>query len=269
MPRTQTSLNDIKFKAKQVKRNVARLARTGWYKLVRRHFEVIAWHAWNQFHWLDDKLISRRNAINRLDSLTLIEVEPGTITSYVQAQDVDRKHFFWHGDWDLRSLKMMDHQRYQLMNDLWEHRTTLQQSRTYRQMLGNIRQGIYHNHFNRGITVDSPESALKLLKSQCQIYDSLISKGYRADLATDEIKVAVDRYGNLIKANGGRKRLSAAIICGLPSIPVRIAYVHEQWLKKHHGAGKKKQQALRKALQAIHQKHSVASFQRDPPPPLN
>jgi len=52
----------------------------------------------------------------------------------------------------------------------------------------------------------------------------------------------------MVKANAGRKRLIAAQIMGLPTIPVRIAYIHQNWLARHQTKGLSRSQALNKAI---------------------
>ncbi len=241
------------FKVRTIRRRLVRFIREAWYKLVRARVQVLVWALWSRYDWISDHAISRRSAISQLGALTWIRVKPTDIETYVQPQDVDRKHFFWDGDWDLRVKKMRDHQRYQLMEDLWLHRNALQKSQTYRKLVRDLEQGIYPSHFNRNLVVDSPHKALALVESQCEIFESLQRHGYQESMATDEIKVAVDRDGNLIKANGGRKRLSAAIICNLPEIPVRVAYVHKAWVKKHTMPGSRNDAVLRRALETLHQ----------------
>ena len=253
------ALHQIKFQLTAFKKSASKSFRETWYRLVRRKFESITWKLWAKGILIGDRFISRRNAINRLDDLTWVEVDPERISTYIRPEDVDRKHFIWSGNWDLRTKSMTEHERFQLMYDLWVHRDALEETNAFKDMVEGIKKGIYPNHFNRNIQVNTPEKALMLLKSQLEIFDSLARFGYQPQLATDEIKVAVDRNGNLVKANGGRKRLSAAIIFGLPKLPVRIAYVHKDWIASHSTHRSNKQESLEKALTAIKKKYAVVS----------
>lgn len=250
-------LHQVKFQLTAFKKSTLKSFREAWYHLVRRKLETVLWKLWVKNAFIGDRLISRRNAINRLGDLTWIETDPSLISSYIRPEDVDRKHFIWDGDWDLRTKSMKGHERFQLMQDLWTHHNALEESNAFKEMLDGIEKGVYPNHFNRNIQVNTPEKALALLESQIEIFDSLARFGYQSHLATDEIKVAVDRKGHLVKANGGRKRLSAAIIFGLPKLPVRIAYVHKDWIALHSTPNSDKQQSLERALEAIQAKYAV------------
>ncbi|MGM0954034.1 MAG: hypothetical protein ACQEW7_13765 [Pseudomonadota bacterium] len=254
---TGSNTQNIAFKTKAWKRQITKFVREGWYTFTRAPLEKLIWVVWSRFGVVGDKAISRRNGINRLNELTWMEVAPSSIKYYVLPDDVDRKHFLWQGDWDRRVQLMSSHQRFKLMEDLWQHRDNLEKSQSYQPMLKDLEKGITHKHLNRNMLIDSPAKALELLESQTRIFHSLMENGYKAELATDEIKVAVDRHGNLIKANGGRKRLSAAIICALPSIPVRIAYIHQNWLNQFINGSTSKEEAAEAALMTVREAYRI------------
>ncbi|QIB66388.1 hypothetical protein [Kineobactrum salinum] len=88
---------------------------------------------------------------------------------------------------------------------------------------------------NKGLRLDTRDRALAFCESQLALLSSLEEDGFRPGLAPDELKVAIGRRGEVIKANSGRKRFTAAHILGMQRIPLRIAYIHRDWLQLHGG----------------------------------
>ncbi|MFO7549815.1 MAG: hypothetical protein R6W80_00305 [Haliea sp.] len=225
--------------------------RGGWYRLVRRPLGYLAWTLWCRLDWVPDNILSRRNALARLGELTLIQAPPTLVSHFVQDEDVMRKWFVWPGDWDLRVEPVERHIRYQLMADVWAHRDRLQDSATLREFNSRLQAGRPVELFKANMRLDSPERVLAFLQGQLDLFRSLARDGFRPELAPDELKVAIGRNGEIIKANGGRKRLMASRILGLERIPLRIAYVHRDWLLRHRGPGEHRGDAVRAALRAV------------------
>ena len=63
-------------------------------------------------------------------------------------------------------------------------------------------------------------------------YRSQVELGYRGDDALDEVKVVVDRRGELLRAYGGNHRFAMAQILGVPTLPVLVVGVHEAWARR-------------------------------------
>lgn len=241
------------FQFRSTKRLVIGALRQGWYRTVRIPAGHIAWFLWSHTN-VDDRILSRKNGVRTLQSLSLAEVPPSSIKRFVQDKDVQRKFMIWHGDWDLRAQPIQEHYRYKLMSDLWQHRDQLESSNTYREMVQKIEKNQPVARINKGLLMDTPEKVKDYLEGQIRIFHSLNTEGFRAELAEDELNVAITRDGQLVKANAGRKRLIAAQILDMDSIPVRIAYVHSHWLHRHRRPGESRARALQRAiLEAQHQ----------------
>jgi hypothetical protein len=239
------------FFLRLVRRKLVGWVRGGWYRLVRRPLGFLSWTCWCQLDWVPDSILSRRNAMVRLGDLTLLEAPPGLIANCVLDEDVKRKWFLWPGDWDLRAEPVEQHSRYQLMADIWAHRERLEESATLRTFNTLLEAGRPVELLNLGLRLDSSERVLAYLQQQLALFDSLAREGFIPERAPDELKVAIGRNGEIIKANGGRKRLMASRILGLERIPLRIAYMHRDWLQRHRAPGAHRGDAARAALRAV------------------
>ena len=103
----------------------------------------------------------------------------------------------------------------------------------------------YHNRINDRIAEGiSPEQARTDMDHYYQrllaVLDNIKSRGYRsqAELAgdpRDEIKVYVDREGELLIGDGGNHRLALAQLLALPSVPVLVNGVHRDFVAAHAG----------------------------------
>ncbi|MBE0487014.1 hypothetical protein [Marinobacter sp.] len=238
----------VKFRIKTLKRALLKAIRNSWYRAIRVPAGQLAWLLWQNLRFVSDRILSRRNGIRVLAGQTLVEVPPGYINQYVLDEDVSRKFMIWPGDWDQRTKPMTTHYRYGPMLDLWQHRDNLEDSDSYHDLMQRIKNEQPLERVNKSTLVNSPEKAREFLASQLQIFYSLASEGYKPELADDELNVAITRYGTMVKANGGRKRLIAAQIIGLESIPVRIAYIHKHWIDQHETKGLKRSDAIRQAI---------------------
>lgn len=238
----------LKFRLRTLKHTSSRVIRHAWYRAIRIPAGQLAWALWQSSRLVSDRTLSRRNGIRILGDLTLADVPPDCIERFVRDDDVKRKFLIWPGDWDQRTRPMTEHYRYGPMQDLWQHRDHIEYSESYHDLIRRIENNSPLARVNKNILVDTPEKAEKHLLNQLEIFYSLAAEGYNPELADDELNVAIDRNGSLIKANGGRKRLIAAQILSLPTIPVRIAYVHKDWLTKHQTTGLNRSQALRRAI---------------------
>ncbi len=240
------------------RRRLVGWVRGGWYRLVRRPLGYLSWTFWCRLECVPDSILSRRNALARLGNLTLIEATPALVSDFVREQDVMRKCFVWPGDWDLRVEPIERHFRYQMMADLWAHRDHLEDSVTLHDYLSRLKEGRPVELWNAGMRLDSRERILVYLQQQLDLFHSLARDGFRPERAPDELKVAIGRNGEIIKANGGRKRLLASRILGLESVPLRVAYVHRDWLQRHRGPGMHRGEAARAALRAVRQSLSTS-----------
>ena len=236
------------FKLRAYKHKSSKAIRNWWYAIIRIPAGQLAWVLWRSSPLISDRILSRRNGIRVFGHLTFVEIPPNSIKRFVLDEDVKRKFMIWPGGWDERARLLKEHYRHTLMQDLWQNRNKIEKSENYRYLIEKIEAGEPLTRVNKSTLVDTPQKARKYLLNQLGIFYSLESKGYKPDLADDELNVAIARDGSLIKANGGRKRLIAAQILGLPTIPVRVAYVHKSWLAQHTKQGVSRSQALAFAI---------------------
>lgn len=241
----------VLFRVRLLKAHLLKKFRNLWYRIVRAPLGHLAWWAWKRFPTVDDRVLSRRNMIAQLPELTALTVSPHAVQRYVKDSDVQRKFFIWQGNWDLRSPSLNKHYRYRLMADIWHHRNNLRQSQTYQDLLSRIRKGEPVQRLNKGLHINTPQKALAFVEQQLELFDSLASQGVRPELAKDEINVAIGRNGEIIKANSGRKRLIAAQLLELDRVPVRIAYIHRDFIDRHLASSASQDQALMSALRNI------------------
>lgn len=237
--------------------------RGGWYRAVRLPLGYLAWTLWTRCDWIPDWILSRRNALARLGDLTLLRAPPALAEHYVADADVRRKFFIWSGDWDQRTVPLEQNPRHRLMHDIWNHRDRIEGSASYRDLLRRIETGRPWEIANKGQRLATPASALAFCHSQLALLQSLQRDGFQPGLAPDELKVAIGRGGEIIKANSGRKRFTAARILGMKQIPLRIAYIHRDWLQLHRRQAGDRAGAVRAALQAVQDR--VAALEHDRP----
>lgn len=231
--------------------------REAWYRRIRAPLGRLAWWLWSVFPWVPDAILSRRNLVIQLPELTQLSVDPRCVHYYVLDADVRRQLCIWPGDWDRRALPLEGHYRYQLITDVWQHRAHLEDSESFAHYQSALEQARPAEMVGKGLRLDTRERILDYLGRQLDLLDSLRRDGFLTGLAPDELNVAVGRDGTLYKANAGRKRFMASRILVLPAVPVRIAYLHPLWLRRHRAAGMDRPAVLRAALETIHERHGV------------
>lgn len=257
-------LKRVKFRVRTFIFTTSQAIRNVWYSAVRIPAGQLAWVLWQSSSFVSDRVLSRRNGIRIFGDQTLVEVPPDYIERFVRNEDVQRKFLIWPGDWDKRTCRMTEHDRYKPMQDLWQHRDHVEESESYHHLMRKIENNEPLARVNKNLLVDTPEKVKEFLLGQLAVFYSLASEGYNPDLADDELNVAITRNGSMVKANGGRKRLSAAQILGLPSIPVRIAYVHKDWINQHQGKGLSRAKALKQAISSAKALAQSADRSRKP-----
>lgn len=241
----------VRFALRVWRRRLVGWLRGGWYRLVRRPLGYLSWTLWCRYDWVPDSILSRRNALARLGDLTLIQAPPALVGKFVRDEDVMRKWFVWRGDWDLRAEPIEKHVRHQLMADVWTHRDRLQDSVTLQDYSSRLQLGRPVELLKDNKRLDTRERVLAFLQQQLELFHSLAREGFRPERAADELKVAIGRNGEIYKANGGRKRLMASRILGLETVPLRIAYIHCDWLQRHRSPGSHRGDAARAALRTV------------------
>lgn len=239
------------FRFQRLKYRLAQSIRQGWYRGVREPAGRLVWVLWERELLKDNRIVGRRMGIANLSEETWIWICPQRISRYIASGDLNRKYFLRGGDWDRRAPSIDEHERYQLMQDVWKHRDDLKASESYGKFIALIEAGQPKQIPNKNYFLSSEERILEFLEAQLVLFDSLAKHGIRPELAPDEMNVAIGRDGEILKANAGRKRVFGAQIIGLPSIPVRVAYVHEDWFNRFREPGVGRGEALSKAILSV------------------
>ena len=244
-------MSEWQFRFQRLKYVVAQGLREGWYRAVRAPAGKLIWTLWGREILRTNRVVGRRVGIENLPEETWIWIDPQRISRYIASRDVDRKRFLRGGDWDQRAPSITEHERYQLMQDVWQHRGDLRASESFRKFMGMIERGKPKRIPNKNYFLNTEERVLEFLEAQLVLFDSMATHGIKPELAPDEMNVAIGRDGEIIKANAGRKRAFGARILGLPAIPVRVAYIHEEWFNHFRQPGVGRHEALSKALASI------------------
>jgi len=132
------------------------------------------------------------------------------------------------GGWDRRAIPIQTHPTYRLMHELVER--DFDPSRCFEALFVYFR--------DKGRT---QEKALAKTKAQLhdyvleyrRLYESMREKGYVSGLAADEIGVAIDREGAIIKVPNGNHRFYTAVALGMSLLPAEVRFVHAAWYRRH------------------------------------
>ena len=239
--------------------HVVRVLKEVWYHLVRVPFDRVVWVLWRQGWGVPLASLSRRNAFRAFGDATELWVDPQSLEQVVSVKEAGfpKRDFISSRDWDLRGRGIGYNERYVMLADLWAHRSDLRSSNTFKDYQRRMQVGRPVRTINKLIYLNSDETILEYLREQLLLLDSVSESGVIKGTTADDIKVAVDRQGRLVKVNGGRKRTAAAIIVGAPALPVRVCHIHEQYLKKFMSKPKEREKAVRKVLDDLYSRYGV------------
>ena len=237
-------VRSLTFRARSGIRKHAIGIRHLWWRRVRAPIDGAYWRLWGEGSWVGDRWLTRRSVVAAMPAETRLYVPPRELQKVVRVpKGGRRRRYFLPGDWDLHATPLEDHQRYLFMKDIWQHRDDLTRSKTYEGWFAQAVAGRPKTVKSKGLSLENEELIVSYLNSQLDLFLSIKKEGVRTDLAPDEINVAIGRNGELLKANGGRKRTMAAYILGLDSMPVRIAYIHRDYWQsfrtRHPGQSRK------------------------------
>lgn len=256
------------FRFRAFRHRFGKRFRDGLYRAIRRPAAHLLWSIWSRGGPVPDRMISRRVAVDRLDDATRLHLPPAMLDRIVCSPKTgravakpDRRKFFWPGDWDLWTRPLEENSRFKLMADVWNHRDDLRASASWHALVADMEQGRAYARIPQGLALDTPERIETYLRDCIALIASIRDQGFREDLSVEDINVAIDRNGRILKTNAGRKRLAAARLVGLETIPVRIAHVHAEWWRqqrdRHSGTAEAR---LHRALQEV-----AADTARQPP----
>lgn len=141
------------------------------------------------------------------------------------------KSIILDGEWDTNKNKDFEcTDVYNSIKDHFENNIGWTETEFYIRVIGEI---------NKGKTkwgCKTPEKFLKRLEEKVNnLYKDIKENGYKtqgelkSSKLSDEIRVAIDRNGNMLFVDG-RHRLSIAKILNLNKIPVKIILIHKKWV---------------------------------------
>lgn len=210
--------------------------RNGTQKYLTMPFERMLLCCWRHrmpgHQYIERWGLPRKAMIETLDEDLILHVDPRQlirIIGWPPRNECAFNSFIWDGDWDIKREDLRIGDRYRFICDIDEHRHHLEKTERYQRYLNKLRQGKPARFRQLGIQLDSPALIKRYLQIYLQFLDSMATHGFDADKGKDELGVAVSREGHLIKINKGLHRLAMAQRIGLPSVPVRVQWVHRDW----------------------------------------
>lgn len=233
--RGPVDLGGAAFRLRAARHRAGKWLEPRMYRAFGQPVDRVRWRLWAAGR-LSDAWMSRRGAILALPEATRVWIAPARLDRIIalprkrkDAPQPRKGAFFWAGPWDEYTRPLHEHPRVRMMDDVWAHRDDVTQSASWAHYVQRMEEGRAYARTPKGLALDTPENIRAFLEDSVALVTSMQQHGYRDDLTDEELHVAVDRDGGLIKVNVGRKRLAAARLAGVARIPVRIAHVHADW----------------------------------------
>lgn len=196
--------------------------------------------------WLKPLGLPRRVVEQQLDTRLILHVNPRELVRIRDWRELPKRRrpsssaFIWDGDWDLRREDLRYGSRYRFISDIDMHRDDLTVSETFLGLKAQVDRGQPWSSHQQGLLLDTEERILIYLRVYLNFMDDMALNGFDQQKGKDELGVAVSRDGRLIKINRGLHRLAMAQYLGLPTVPVKVKAVHQDWwekvTQKTHGA---------------------------------
>ncbi|MCK8824304.1 hypothetical protein [Fuchsiella alkaliacetigena] len=166
------------------------------------------------------------------------------------------------GDWDLEATPFVEHETYQQMEELHRYNYNYEKTERYQEMMALIEDGESVKH--KGPKMKSKEEVInRYFKRYISVFKSMEANGY-LDKITDRIRddlgrAGIGRNGEIIKMDKGRHRLAIAKILDIDTIPLKINYIHPQWIKKQlqqSSVNELNLDILRKSLKVVQERYN-------------
>lgn len=169
----------------------------------------------------------------------LIRMPPGAIQHcFVRRDRLAKLRFFANrallparihgGGWDRRVFPIERHKTYRLMAAIVRHGEDLDA------LLRTLEQTADLPPIEQTRHQRKPD--FEAYVGEClQLARRLQREGYRADLATDHVGVAIARDGALVKVAQGHHRLALARLLALDWVIAEVQFVHKRWFRDHGG----------------------------------
>ncbi|MCK8824303.1 hypothetical protein [Fuchsiella alkaliacetigena] len=161
------------------------------------------------------------------------------------------------GDWDLDTIPYREYETYQHMEELYNCNYNYQETERYQELMELIERGETFKH--KGPVMKSKEDIEeRYFGRYIKTFRSMEEKGYINKRLDDLGYVAISRKGEIVKMQRGRHRLAIAQLVGIESFPVKIKYIHPQWIEKQleqSSANELSLDFLRESLQRLQEKY--------------
>ncbi|MCW5731609.1 MAG: hypothetical protein KIT20_12685 [Alphaproteobacteria bacterium] len=135
--------------------------------------------------------------------------------------------FLFADDWDRRASEEPIMRACDYMADLMACSDDLTRSLVFREMMERVAAG--RPLVKAGVVIGDAAQALRHCEDYLCTGLSLRAQGYRAEMAPDAIEVAVARDGEILHLRQGNHRLALAQVLGLPSVCVRVRFMHRDF----------------------------------------
>lgn len=151
-------------------------------------------------------------------------------------------YFISKGDWDIASKVSLEsyinsYIYCKAVNHIFLEKKSYKECEQYNEMISLVQNGETDNIAARRCMTEKDVDAYFLKLSN--IFERIKEEGYKTQFQMgekdnyDEIKICIDRYGELHKQQGnGHHRLTMSRILGVKSIPVAVKTIHYLWVKK-------------------------------------
>ncbi len=216
------------------------------YNLVLNRVRIITYYFLAAFG-ADFKAQVNCLSINR--PKIIIAFDPKDVSHGVNRKHgwVKPKYFYFGGDWDQSELFIIDESgTAETIQHLFVDKLPYWETKQYKEMLWAVESGHPKPKKIGAYWCKSVEDIDDYFNILLRAYETIKTEGYKtqAELAevdsnmvrhiTDEIRLYIDRNGNLLLGHGGTHRLLIAKLLLMPAVPGLISGVHEKWAKFCH-----------------------------------
>lgn len=134
------------------------------------------------------------------------------------------------GDWDKNAINIEKHGTYIVLEDYIKFDGDYVHTRFYQNLCKKLHTKGFAKHKNV-IMKNEKDMAEFFEKYLNPMLFSMRASGYVVRPGDDLGGAAIDREGRIHKATAGCHRFIMARLLGVPSVPVRITFVHDEWLE--------------------------------------
>jgi len=134
------------------------------------------------------------------------------------------------GDWDRGSIPIEQDPKFRLVEDYARCDGRYKESLYYEALLRDL-ESKGCARYKKAVMTSREELDAFFQRHFQPLFSSLREKGYVMRPGDDIGAAAVDRLGRIQKAGGGNHRFFAARVLGVRPFPVRVSFVHTNWLE--------------------------------------